>query len=89
MNSNKPFNLETLATLTNCRLVGDSQHVISGVADLETANLQDASFFSNPRYQQALKNSNAGVIFIDSQTPLLEGKNYLVADQPSRAFSNW
>lgn len=86
MDSIKIFNLKTLADLTNCRLVGNPQHLISGVADLLTATPQDASFFSNPRYHQAMKNSKAGVIFIDSQNPLLEGKNYLISDQPSRAF---
>ena len=41
--------------------------LITDVADLESATSQDASFLSNPRYHQAMKNSNAGVIFIDSQ----------------------
>lgn len=82
----KTFNLNTLATLTNSRLVGDPQYEIFGVADLETATDKDASFFSNPRYQQAMKNSKAGVIFIDPQVLLVKEKNYLVSDQPSRAF---
>jgi UDP-3-O-[3-hydroxymyristoyl] glucosamine N-acyltransferase len=86
MNSKKSFSLESLAVFTKCQLVGNPHHVISNVADLETATPQDASFFSNPRYQQALKVSNAGVIFVDPQTPLLEGKNYLISDQPSQAF---
>lgn len=86
MNSKKRFDLETLATLINCRLVGNPQHEISGVADLETATPQDASFFSNPRYEQAMRHSNAGVIFVDSQVPLLQDKNYLICDQPSRSF---
>lgn len=82
----KHYNLETLAKITNCRLIGDSQHTICGVADLETATPQEASFLSNPRYSQAMKRSNAGVIFIDSETNLPEGKNFLVSNQPSRAF---
>lgn len=86
MNFKKEFHLENLAKQTNCTLVGDPQHIISDVADLETATPQDASFFSNPRYQQAMKNSQAGVIFVDSDAPLLNGKNYLISDQPSRAF---
>lgn len=86
MSSNKSFTLEALATLTNCQLKGNPQHEILGVADLETATSQDASFFSNARYQQALKSSQAGVIFVDTQIPLLENKNYLISDQPSRAF---
>jgi UDP-3-O-[3-hydroxymyristoyl] glucosamine N-acyltransferase len=89
MDPKKPFTLATLATLTNCQLVGDPQYIISGIADLETATPQDASFFSNARYQQAMKNSHAGVIFIDRQTPLIEGKNYLISDQPSQAFQQF
>jgi UDP-3-O-[3-hydroxymyristoyl] glucosamine N-acyltransferase len=86
MNSGKHFDLATLATLTKCLLVGNPQHLIFGVADLETATPQDASFCSNPRYLQAMRNSNAGVIFIDSKTPFIDGKNYLISDQPSFAF---
>ncbi len=86
MNLKKSFDLETLAKLTNCQLIGNPNHLIFGVADLETATSQEASFLSNSRYQQAAVNSRAGVIFIDSQTSLLEKKNYLISDQPSRAF---
>lgn len=80
------FDLESLAALTHCRLAGNPRHVITGVADLETAAPEDASFFSNPRYQQAMKNSNAGVIFVDGQTSLEDGKNFLISEDPSRAF---
>jgi UDP-3-O-[3-hydroxymyristoyl] glucosamine N-acyltransferase len=86
MKSKKTFSLQTLATFTNCQLVGNPDHTISDVADLETATPQDASFFSNPRYQQALKETHAGVVFVDSQASLLEGKNYLISKHPSQAF---
>lgn len=88
MKSKQSITLETLAALTNSRLVGDPFHLISGVADLEGAGAEEASFFSNPRYLQAMKGSKAGVIFIDNQTELLDGKNYLISDQPSRAFQH-
>lgn len=86
MKDKKHFTLEALATYTHCQLIGDPHHLISGVADLEIASSHEASFLSNLRYQQALKKSNAGVIFVDGKTPLPEGKNYLISDQPSRAF---
>lgn len=86
MNLKKLFTLSDLATLTNSQLVGNPKHVISGVADLEAANSEDASFYSNPRYERAMKNSHAGVIFVDSKASLIEGKNYLISDQPSQAF---
>lgn len=80
------FTLEVLAELTTSRLVGDPHYVISGVADLETADPSDASFYSNPRYEQQMRASSAGVIFVDSSVSHIEGKNYLVSENPSLAF---
>lgn len=86
MTSKKSFTLSNLAKLTNCRLIGNPDHLICGVADLENATTDDASFFSNARYQFAMQNSKAGVIFVDSITVQIEGKNYLISEQPSQAF---
>lgn len=82
----KSFNLKELAELTKCKLVGDPSHLIRNVADLESASPEDASFLANPRYLHAMKSSQAGVIFVDPQAPLAEGKNYLISEQPSQAF---
>lgn len=84
--SQKSFSLEELARLTHSRLIGNPQHTITNVADLETATGEDASFLANPRYEQVMKRSTAGVVFIDSKTPLVEGRNFLVTDDPSRSF---
>ncbi len=53
---------------------------------LEEAVFSDASFLANPRYREAMKLSKAGVICIDPQTPLLEGKTFLISPNPSRDF---
>lgn len=82
----KEYTLQELAQLTNCRLAGNPNTLIREVADLESATPSDASFLSNPRYKQAMLKSKAGVIFIDEQTPLDNNKNYLISNQPSRAF---
>lgn len=82
----KALNLQQLAELTGCQLIGKPETLIYNVADLENATAQDASFLANPRYRQAMQKSQAGVIFIDHQTPPEEGKNYLVGPQPSHAF---
>lgn len=88
-NPKKSFSLAELATLTNSKLIGNPEHLISGVADLETASSQDASFFSNLRYQQAMNHSNAGVVFVDSTATLVDGKNYLLTEQPSQSFQQF
>lgn len=84
--SSKSFTLAELATHTKSKLVGNPNHRITGVADLETANNHDASFLANQRYQQAMKESHAGVIFVDASAPILENKNFLINENPSRAF---
>lgn len=83
---NKKYTLADLAEITHTRLVGNANHCISSVDDLESATSEDASFLANPRYTQAMKQSHAGVICISTSTPLLEGKNFLVSDDPSRTF---
>jgi len=70
------------------QLVGDPSQRITGVNTLEEATSVDASFLANPRYKEAMKQSKAGVICIDSQTPLIEGKNYLVSSNPTLLFQN-
>ncbi len=82
----KKFTLHELAELTNSELVGNPDHLITSVEDLQSATSEDASFLANPKYREAMKLSHAGVICIDSRFALIEGKNYLLSDNPSRAF---
>jgi UDP-3-O-[3-hydroxymyristoyl] glucosamine N-acyltransferase len=80
------FTLEELATLTHSQLIGDSQHVITGVEALEGALEYQAAFLENPRYQKQLETTKAGVIFIHPSVTPLPGRNYLVTTYPSLAF---
>jgi UDP-3-O-[3-hydroxymyristoyl] glucosamine N-acyltransferase len=80
------YTLAQLAELTQTQLEGDPNFLIVGVDDLENARPEDASFLSNSRYESAMRRSKAGVIFIGRDAPRAEGKNYLTAQDPSRAF---
>ena len=60
----KTFTLAKLAELTNSRLVGNPNHLIEDVDSLETASSNDASFLANPRYEGAMRKSEAGVVFV-------------------------
>lgn len=82
----RAFTLAELAEKTSARLVGNPDAIISGVDTLEEATFRDASFLANPRYKEAMKESKAGVICIDPQTPLSEDKNYLISESPSLTF---
>lgn len=82
----KALTLEELAKLTQAKLVGNPHHRVTGVADLESATPSDASFLANGAYVKVMRQSNAGVVFVNASTPLVEGKNYLIVANPSQAF---
>lgn len=86
MKEAKKFTLSELAELTKSTLVGNPDHCITGVDALDSANSDDASFLANLRYRSLLKETKAGVICIDRQTPIEEGKNFLLSDDPSLSF---
>ena len=82
----KQFRLAELAKITASTLVGDPEQVISSISTLELAESEDATFLANPRYQEWLAKTRAGVICIGKETPPQQEKNFLVSDDPSRTF---
>jgi len=80
------FTLLQLAKLTDTQVMGDPLASIKGVADLESAQEGHISFFANRRYLEAMKKSRATALIIDQDTPIEEGKNYLIATHPTEAF---
>ncbi|MBX7066029.1 MAG: UDP-3-O-(3-hydroxymyristoyl)glucosamine N-acyltransferase [Parachlamydiales bacterium] len=82
----RAFTLKDLSAKLGAELIGDPNLSISGVNTLEEASYSDASFLANPRYTEAMKKSNAGVICIAPGMPLPEGKNFFITTDPSRTF---
>lgn len=88
----KNYTLYELANLTASTLIGDPNHKICNVADLENATSEDVSFLNKmnfgqaSRYDKAMRKSIAGAIFVHPDTELVEGRNFLLNENPSRAF---
>lgn len=82
----KTFTLSQLAHLTGSRPFGEGPYEVSNVADLDSATPQDVSFLSNPRYEQAMERSRAGIVFIAPGVTPCNGRNFLIAENPSLAF---
>lgn len=80
------FTLAELAAYTKSQLVGNGSHRITNVADLESASDEDASFLANPQYDKAMRASKAGVVFVSPAATLEAGRNFLISEDPSRAF---
>lgn len=88
----KYFTLAELAEFTHSQPEGDLGYRIKSVADLESADVEDASFLAKPafgqasRYERAMRESKAGIIFIHPDIQRIKGRNYLIHEDPSRAF---
>ncbi len=82
----KSYTLKELAALTGAQLVGNPDHRILGVENLEAAQSDEAAFLENSRYEKQAESTQAGVIFVTPSLTLLPSKNYLVTDQPSLTF---
>jgi len=86
MMNKKIISLIEIAELAKSEIVGNPDHEIDDISDLESATERHVSFLSNPRYLQAMKKSRAGAIIIDKKATQFEGRNYLISDNPSQAF---
>lgn len=91
MKEKEAFTLRELSHLTESNLFGNPDHTVTGYADLENALSHQASFLSNPkytntRYERMMRSSQAGVIFVAPHIEREPEKNYLVHEDPSRAF---
>lgn len=78
--------LEHLARLLDAKLIGRADHMIESVADLDTAQSKDLSFFHNEKYRPALKRSKAGAIIAIKAEPDTPQTAWLIHDNPSAAF---
>ena len=78
--------LKELSIITGSELIGNPDYLIHGVDELQSATPDEISFFSNIKYRELLKKTNAGAICVDHKTELTQGRNYLVSDNPSAVF---
>jgi UDP-3-O-[3-hydroxymyristoyl] glucosamine N-acyltransferase len=86
MEQKKMTTLKKLADITSCKLKIAFDVEIYGVNTLKEASNNEASFLANPKYVDILCKSKAGLICIDTKTKFLENQNYLISEDPSKAF---
>ncbi|MBI4477683.1 MAG: UDP-3-O-(3-hydroxymyristoyl)glucosamine N-acyltransferase [Acidobacteria bacterium] len=61
--------LRDLAARCDCRLEGDGNLDITGVAGIEEAGPGDVTFVANPRYLSALHTTRAGAVIVSEEAP--------------------
>ncbi len=78
--------LREIADALGCRLEGDPDLPIAGVAGMEHAGPEHLTFLANPKYAHKVKNTRAGAILVSEP---LKGVEIacLVSDNPDLAFA--
>ena len=56
--------LKDIANKLGAKLVGDGEIDIADVANLKTAQANEISFLSDPKYRSVLSESNAGAVIV-------------------------
>lgn len=79
------YSIAELAEITSSEIVGNPNHLITGIDNLECAGNEDASFLANPLYLKILTKSNAGVVFVNQPCTGVT-INQLINPSPSKAF---
>jgi UDP-3-O-[3-hydroxymyristoyl] glucosamine N-acyltransferase len=64
--------LREIADRLGCRLVGEGEFEISGVAGMEHARPGELTFLANPKYGPKVKHTQASAILVGQQIPGLE-----------------
>ncbi len=78
--------LQWIAQQLGCKVVGDGEIEVAGVAGLEHAGPSELTFLSNPRYAPKVKDSRAGAILVKEPLPGL-GMQFLVSENPYLDFA--
>lgn len=81
------YTLSELAEYVGGQLDGDPNRRITGLATLEDAQLEQLSFFANPRYLRQLKASDAGAVLVNASAAAHVKHNALVVDDPYLAYA--
>lgn len=76
--------LSEIATALNCRLEGDGELQIVGVARIEEAGPNHLTFLANPKYAPKVRATKAGAILVAEPIP---GLTCLVSDNPYLDFA--
>jgi len=78
--------LRQIAEALGCRLVGDGEIDITGVAGMEQAGPTELTFLANPKYAAKLKDSRAAAILV-SEPVEGTGMRLLVSENPYLDFA--
>lgn len=82
-----PYTLVELATFLNAEYRGDPAVQVVGIAPLHKAQVEQLSFLHDKKYQDALVNTKAGIVILNSKMAENFSGNALLVDNPYVAYA--
>src|SRR5581483_2385279 len=76
--------LREIASALGCRIEGDGELEITGIAGIEHAGPSHLTFLANPKYAPMVRATRAGAILVSAPIP---GLTCLVSDNPYLDFA--
>lgn len=83
----KPYTLETIANLIDCKFIGDANFEVLGMNEIHVVQPGDIVFVDHPKYYDKALLSAATIVLINKEVDCPEGKALLISDDPFRDFN--
>jgi UDP-3-O-[3-hydroxymyristoyl] glucosamine N-acyltransferase len=81
-----PVKIETIASLINAKLVGNSNADALGINEIHKVEVGDLVFVDHPKYYDTCLNSAATFIIINKEVEVPQGKSILITEAPFDAY---
>lgn len=79
--------LEQIATILNCKFVGQPDFPVLGMNEIHVVSPGDIVFVDHPKYYEKALNSKATVVLINKEVEAPAGKALLISEDPFRDFN--
>ena len=83
----KTHTLEEIATLLDCKFVGDKNFAVYGMNEIHVVEAGDIVFVDHPKYYDKALQSKATIVLINKEVECPIEKALLISDDPFRDFN--
>jgi len=81
------YTLKEIATIINCKYIGDDNFPVLGMNEIHVVTFGDIVFVDHPKYYDKALQSEATIVLINKQVDCPEGKALLISDDPFHDFN--
>jgi UDP-3-O-[3-hydroxymyristoyl] glucosamine N-acyltransferase len=82
-----PISLREIAGLIGAQMIGNPDHLVSGINEIHKVEPGDLSFVDHPKYYDRCLESAATTILINKEVACPDGKALLISDDPFRDYN--